>query len=111
MDLHELQNDVLVDVVSDGFFDLLHVEIELLLGPGSLMGKGCEDLVDKFLRFYLLQEVGDHLVDEIRHNVSILIFPLDSEIKLHLFVLGGHIRIALFLPRHILGSLGDLRQR
>jgi hypothetical protein len=63
VDFHELENHILVDVVSDRLFYLLHVEIKLLLGPGSLVGKSCEELVDEFLRFYLLEEVGDHLVD------------------------------------------------
>ena len=46
------------------------------------MGKGLEDLFDQLLRFYLLQEVGDHLIDQVGHDISVLIFPFNPEVQL-----------------------------
>ena len=44
------------------------------------MGKSFEDLMDQLLRLYLLLDVGDHLVNKIGHDISILVLPLYSEI-------------------------------
>lgn len=82
MDLQEFENDVLVDVMSDWFLYLLHVEVKLLFGPSWVMGKGLEDLFDQFLRFYLLQEVRDHLIDQVGNDISVLIFPFNPEVQL-----------------------------
>ena len=45
------------------------------------MRKGIEDPFYQFLGFYLLENVGYHLIDEIWNDISILIFPLNPELK------------------------------
>jgi hypothetical protein len=49
MDLHELEDNILVDIVSDGLLDLLHVEVKLLDGAIGLMRQRIEDSFDQLL--------------------------------------------------------------
>lgn len=43
MDFQKLENDVLVDIVGDGLFNLLHVEVKLLDGAIGLVRKCVKD--------------------------------------------------------------------
>lgn len=67
-------------------FDVLEVS-----GDGTYggMGQGGEEPLDESGGFAGLEQVGDHLVDEIGNDVSILVLPLYSEAQLHLPCFGG----------------------
>lgn len=49
VDLEEVLDDGLVDVVTDGVLDLLHVEIKLVGSAGRRVGVVVEELADQFL--------------------------------------------------------------
>lgn len=61
-------------------FDSLHVLVKL----GKVPGVGVRVLVKQHgnisLRLALFSKEGERLINEVRYNISILIFPLDSEI-------------------------------
>lgn len=82
--LQKLKEDRFVYVMGDRFpdlFDVLEVSGD---GAGGVMWQDGEESFDESGRFAWLEQVGDHLVDEIGNNVSILVLPLDSVPQLHL---------------------------
>ena len=85
MNLQELQDDILIDIVSNWFLDLFHVEIEPFNCPGWVMRQRIEHLLDHFLRFYFFHQERNHLIDKVWNYISVLIFPFNSEIQPHVF--------------------------
>ena len=88
VDLQELQEDRFVHVVGNRFPDLFNVLEVSGDGADGGMGQGGEEPLDEFGGFAGLEQVGDHLVDEIGNDVSILVLPLYSEAQLHLSCFG-----------------------
>lgn len=55
VDLEEVLDDRLVDVVTYGVFDLLHVEVELVGRAGGRVGVEVEEFFDQFLWLVFLE--------------------------------------------------------
>ena len=89
MDLQELEEDRFVHVVGNRFPDLFNVLEVSVGGADGGMRQDGEEPLDEPGGFAGLEQVGDHLVDEIGNDVSILVLPIDPILQPHLPYLGG----------------------
>jgi hypothetical protein len=78
--LEEVLDHRLVHVVADRVLDLLHVEVELVLGPPRRVRVVVEQLTHQPLGLVLLEQEGHHLVHQVGHDVPVFIFPFSSKI-------------------------------
>jgi hypothetical protein len=84
VDLQEAQEDGLVDEVRDRVADLPRVLVEpARRAVGGVRQPGQQHLQHR-ARLARLQQVGQHLVQDVGHDVSILVLPLHPVVQTHL---------------------------
>jgi len=80
MNFKEVVDHFLINVVRNLIFDPLHVLVELGKVPGFGVRVPIEQHSNVSLRLAFFGEERERLVDEVRYNIPIFIFPFNSEI-------------------------------